>query len=91
LFHVAAICGAPVGHLTRGGRWSGVLPPAARLISALSMGVILLLAFVVLAGSGVVDRSIPRWGMRAMPGLLAVAIPMHVATPSPAEKEALAA
>jgi hypothetical protein len=87
LFHVAAICGAPVGHLTMGGRWSGVLPPAARLMSALSMGVILLLAFVVLARAGVVDRSIPRWGMRAVLGYLAVAIPLHVATPSPGERK----
>jgi hypothetical protein len=87
LFHVAAICGAPVGHLTLGGRWPGVLPPAARLLSALSMGTILFLAFVVLARAGVVDRSIPRWGMRALLGYLAVAIPMHVATPSPGERK----
>ena len=86
LFHLAAICGAPVGHLTMGGRWSGVLPPSVRLLSALSMGLVLLLAFVVLARAGVIDRSIPRWGMRAVLGYLAVAIPMHVATPSPDER-----
>jgi hypothetical protein len=86
LFHFAAICGAPVGHLTMGGRWPGVLPPAARLLSALSMGIILLVAFVVLARAGVLDRSIPRWGMRAVLGYLALAIPMHVATPAPAER-----
>lgn len=86
LFHVAAICGAPLGHLTLGGQWPGVLPPAARLLSALSMGTILFLAFVVLARAGVVDRSIPRWGMRAVLGYLALAIPMHVATPSPDER-----
>ena len=86
LFHLAAICGAPVGHLTMGGRWSGVLPPSVRLLSALSMGLVLLLAFVVLARAGVIDRSIPRWGMRAVLGYLAVAIPMHVATPSPGER-----
>ncbi len=87
LFHLVAICGAPVGHLTMGGRWPGVLPPAVRLLSALSMGMTLLLAFVVLARAGVVDRSIPRWGMRAVLGYLALALPMHVATPSPGERK----
>lgn len=87
LFHVAAICGAPVGHLTMGGRWPGVLPPAARLLSALSIGMILLLAFVVLARAGVVGRSMPRWGMRAVLAYLALAIPMHVATPAPGERQ----
>ncbi len=86
LFHVAAICGAPVGHLTMGGRWPGVLPPAVRLLSALSMGMTLLLAFVVLARAGVVDRSVPGWAIRAVLGYLALAIPMHVATPSPDER-----
>jgi uncharacterized membrane protein HdeD (DUF308 family) len=70
-----------------GGRWPGVLPPAARLLSALSMGLMLLLAFVVLARARVVDRSMPGWGMRAVLGYLAVAIPMHVATPSPGERK----
>jgi hypothetical protein len=87
LFHLAAICGAPVGHLTMGGRWSGVLPPAARLLSALSMVIVLVLAFIVLARAGVVDRSVPRWGMRAVLGYLAVAVLMHVMTPSPGERK----
>lgn len=86
VFHFAAICGAPVGHLTMGGRWPGALPPAARLLSALSMGLILLLAFVVLARAGVVEHSMPPWRMRAVLGYLALAIPMHVATPSPGER-----
>jgi len=86
LFHLIAICGAPVGHLTMGGRWPGVLPPAVRLLSALSMGTMLLLAFVVLARAGVLDYSLPRWSMWAVLGYLALAIPMHVATPSPGER-----
>jgi hypothetical protein len=86
LFHLIAICGGPVGHLTMGGRWPGVLPPAVRLLSALSMGTMLLLAFVVLARAGVLDRAIPRWSMWAVLGYLALAILMHVATPSPGER-----
>jgi len=87
LFHCAAIAGAPVGHLTMGGRWPGALPPAVRLLSALSMGTMLLMAWAVLARAGVVDRSMPRWSMRAVLGYLAVAVLMHIATPSPGERQ----
>lgn len=86
LFHAAAILGAPVGDLTMGGRWPGVLPPAARLLSGLSLGVIGLAAAVVLARTGVIRRTLPGWAMRAVLAYLAVAIPMHVATPSAAER-----
>lgn len=87
LFHTAAILGAPVGHLTMGGRWPGVLPPAARLLSALSLVIIGLTAIVVLARAGVIRRTLPSWNMRAVLAYLAVAIPMHIATPSAAERK----
>lgn len=86
LFHTAAILGAPVGDLTMGGRWPGALPPAARLLSGLSLGVTALLATVVLARAGVIRRPLPAWAMRAVLGYLALAILMHVATPSAAER-----
>lgn len=87
LFHVAAICGAPVGHLTMGRRWPGVLPPAVRLLSALSMGTMLLLAVVVLSRAGVVHLPMPSWCMQAVLGYLALAVLMHLATPSPGERK----
>jgi hypothetical protein len=87
LFHTAAILGAPVGHLTMGGRWPGVLPPAARLLSVLSLGVIGLTAMVVLARAGVIRRTLPSWNMRAVLAYLALAILMHIATPSAAERK----
>lgn len=86
LFHTAAILGAPVGDLTMGGRWPGALPPAARLLSGLSLGVMGLTATVVLARAGVIRRPLPGWAMRAVLGYLALAILMHVATPSAAER-----
>lgn len=86
LFHLAAIAGAPVGHLTMGGRWPGVLPAEARLFSALSLGVIGATAMVVLAHARVTRRTFPRWTLRAVLAYLAVAIPMHIATPSAAER-----
>ena len=36
-FHLAVILGAPLGHLTMGGRWEGALPVEGRIGSALSM------------------------------------------------------
>lgn len=86
LFHTAAIFGAPVGDLTMGGRWPGALPPAARLLSGLSLGVMGLTATVVLARAGVISRPLPGWAMRAVLGYLGLAILMHVATPSAAER-----
>ncbi len=87
LFHTAAIFGAPVGHLTMGGRWPGVLPPAVRVLSVLSLGVIGLTATAVLARAGVIKRTLPRWSMRAVLAYLALAIPVHIATPSSAERK----
>jgi hypothetical protein len=83
---VFAILGAPVGHLTMGGRWPGVLPPAARLLSILSLGATGLAVRVVLARAGVIKRTLPRWTMRAVLAYLALAIPLHIATPSAAER-----
>ena len=49
-FHIGVILGAPWGALTMGGRWPGVLPPAARVLSALSGGLVLGMAAVVWRG-----------------------------------------
>lgn len=87
LFHAAAILGAPVGHLTMGGRWPGVLPPAARVLSMLSLGVIGLTAAVVLARAEVIRWTLPRWSLRAVLVYLTLGILMHIATPSSAERK----
>lgn len=87
LFHVAAIFGAPVGHLTMGGRWPGVLPPAARLLSLLSIGITALMVTTVLVRAEVLGGSMPAWSMRVVLAYLATAILAHVATPSSAERK----
>lgn len=87
LFHTAAILGAPVGHLTMGGRWPGVLPPTARGLSVLSLGVIGLTAAVVLARAGVIRWTLPSWSLRAVLVYLTLGILMHMATPSAAERK----
>lgn len=86
LFHVAIMFGAPLGHLTMGGRWPGVLPPAARLLSAMSLLAMAAMVVVVLARARVLDRHFSNWWMRCVLAYLALAIVMHVATPSPAER-----
>jgi hypothetical protein len=85
--HLAAIGGAPVGHLTMGGRWQGVLPPAARVVSAVSTVLMLAMSLIVLARSGAIELVLPAWCSRVVLGYLALAIVMHVATPSAAERK----
>lgn len=68
-FQIAAILGAPVGHLTMGGRWTGALPPEVRVGSALSGLLLVAMALVVLARAGVLDWRLPRgliWGVVAL-------------------------
>lgn len=87
LFHLAAILGAPVGHLTMGGRWPGVLPLRVRLLSLLSAGILVLMARTVLVRAEVLSGRVPEWSLRAMLAYLALAILAHVATPSSAERK----
>ena len=78
-FHLGVILGAPWGALTMGGRWPGVLPPAARVLSALSGGLVLGMAAVVWRGR-------PRAAMWAVAALAGLAVLANAATPSPAER-----
>jgi len=86
LFHLAIVAGVPWGHLTMGGRWPGRLPPPARLLSALSAGLIGLMAWVILARADLTADPFPRWAIYAVLGYFTLAIPMHLATPSPPER-----
>ncbi len=86
-FHAAMMLGAPWGHLTMGGRWSGTLPLPARGLSALSAALILLMASVVAARAGLSAWRFPEWSIYAVVGFLVLSIAMHVATPSTAERQ----
>ena len=86
-FHAAVMLGAPWGHLTMGGRWSGTLPLPARGLSAVSAALILLMASVVAARAGLSAWKFPAWSMYAVVGFLVLSIAMHVATPSAAERQ----
>lgn len=85
-FHLCLILGAPWGHLTMGGRWPGVLTIRLRMVSGLSILVLTALAWIVAAQGGLVATPFPAWAMRVVLAYLALAIVMHLATPSRAER-----
>lgn len=85
-FHLAMIAGAPWGHLTLGGRWVGVLPPAVRALSALSALSLGAMAYLALSAAGLTRWTPPIWLDRALLAYMALAILMHIATPSEAER-----
>ncbi len=85
-FHAAVILGAPLGDLTMGGRWPGVLPWQGRLASALSMALLAVLTGIVLARAGLLRWRLPGWTIWAVVAVQAVAVVEHLVTPSPAER-----
>jgi hypothetical protein len=89
VFQLALALGAPWGERAMGGRWSGTLPPAARVGAVVQAIVLALLALVVLDAAGVLDLgwtdALPwlPWVPVAVASLSAV---MNAATRSPAER-----
>ncbi len=79
LFHLAVILGAPWGRLTMGGRWPGVLPVRARLISAMS-------ACLTMAMAVVLWRNDPAWAVWVVVGVAGLSVVANAATPSAAER-----
>ena len=85
-FHLSLILGAPLGHLTMGGRWSGALPLEGRITSAVSIAILAGLAFVVLARAGLLAWRLPGWAIWVVVVYLAVGVVLHIVTPSAAER-----
>ncbi len=85
-FHLAIIFGAPFGHLTMGGRWSGALPIEGRFLSAASAMLLAVMALVVLARARLIAWVLPCWAIWVVVGFQALAVVEHVATPSAAER-----
>ena len=85
-FHIGVILGAPVGHLTMGGRWDGVVPLEGRVASGLAFMLLAAMAFVVLARAQGVRARFPRWAIWGVVGLLGVGVIEHILTPSAAER-----
>ncbi|WP_419254356.1 hypothetical protein ACN2C6_02710 [Caulobacter sp. ErkDOM-YI] len=86
LFQAALILGAPWGHLTLGGQWSGALPLEIRLIPAVSIILLLAMVRIVLGASGLQSQWGPRWLIWPVCAYMAVGIAVHIVTPSAAER-----
>ncbi|WP_246849360.1 hypothetical protein [Rubellimicrobium arenae] len=86
LFHAAVIAGLPLGRLTMGGRWPGVLPWPARLLPLLSALLMAAAATTILARAQVLRLRTPRWAMHGVLALGALAVLANAATPSVPER-----
>jgi len=88
-FQLALTLGAPWGRATLGGFNEGTLPPALRVVSAVSMAMFIGMAFVVLGRAG-------HWGDRfsrafrvgtwALVALLGLGVLINLASSSPWER-----
>ena len=85
LFHLLVIMGAPWGRLTMGGRFDGQLPPAMRLASAVSAGLVAVMALAILSAAGL-GPDWPRWTGWAALALSLASCLMNWLTPSRAER-----
>lgn len=86
LFQVALILGAPWGHLTLGGQWSGALPLKIRFIPVVSIILLLAMVRIGLGASGLRTQWGPRWLIWPVCAYMAVGIAVHIVTPSAAER-----
>lgn len=86
LFHLSAILGAPVGHLTLGGRWSGALPVEGRIASGLSALLLTSMALVVLGRAGILALRPSVMAIWLVVALQGMAVLANVMTPSAAER-----
>ncbi len=89
IFQLALILGAPWGEFTLGGKWRGVLPPRTRWIPLLSVLIMVGMAAIILAASGlawpafqVQAQSLIWWVV----GYCALGCVANAITPSPRER-----
>lgn len=87
-FHLAVAAGAPWGRATRGGRWPGRLPPAARALSVASATLLVAMARAALARAGAVAPLLPRWAWHSTVILTFLAVLANATTPSRPERRA---
>jgi hypothetical protein len=78
-FHLTLVLGAPWGRLTMGGRWPGVLPMRARVLSAAS-------GVLTLGMAAVLWRAGPGWAVQGVVALMLVSVVANAATGSESER-----
>jgi len=86
LFHLAIIWGAPWGRFTMGGRWPRRLPVLARLFSAASAMLLIVMALVVLTRAGILQADLPDWVIWTVAGFTLLSVLANAATPSAPER-----
>lgn len=85
-FQIALIIGAPWGRFTQGGQHDRALPLTGRLAAAMSVVLLLAMAFAILsAASG--WPAWPRWSGWAAVALNGMVMALNWATPSAAERK----
>lgn len=84
-FQLALVAGAPWGHLTQGGRFSGRLPAGGRALAAVSVPVLAGMALGVLSAAGAWPGW-PRWTGWGALGATGLTMAANLATPSAPER-----
>jgi hypothetical protein len=85
-FQIALIAGAPLGPYTQGGQHEGPLPPAGRVIAAVSIPVVLFQGLAILSVAGFPGLDWPRWTGWAALGVSVLTLVLNTITPSPRER-----
>lgn len=83
---VALVLGAPWGALTMGGRWPGVMPPAARILSLFQAALLVALAGIVLAQAGLLGARPPQWMLWTAAVITCLSTIANIVTPSKPER-----
>ena len=84
--HLALAMGAPLGHLTMGGRWRGRLPPRVRGLSILQAVLLGAMAAVVLQSAGLVAIGWPDWTIWPVLALTVMTCIANAISPSRPER-----
>ena len=85
IMHLAVAAGAPLGHLTVGGRFSGRLPPAWRLLALVQAALLAAMAGAVLAKAGAVALPLTQLFWPTF-GLTLLTLVANAASPSRLER-----
>lgn len=85
LMHLAVLAGAPLGHLTVGGRFPGRLPPAWRVLALVQAVLLATMAAAVLARAGVGPALLTPLFWPAL-GLTLLTLVANAASPSRPER-----
>lgn len=85
-FQFALIGGAPLGRWTQGGQHPGRLPLSGRIVTAISVFVLVFQALAILSAAGFPGLGWPRWTGWAALAVSAISTVLNGVTPSAKER-----